>query len=649
MKRKLFLIPAALFSACVFAQNFEVHTEFGQAWGGGSVVDINNDGKLDFYIAGKKNNPMDPVLDMSGNPLDLNHDGKNDSTENWRRMYFWDKSSNMYKPVITNLNSVDRVNLDWRDVDGDGYLDVIVGDHSGTPDDELTYTGLPVRGIFKNKGDGKFEKLNWPIAKNTTAAAFADFNMDGLLDYICVSKDSGKSAIFFNAGNGVFDSTGSASLFGKYQLGLAYVKVVDINNDGLPDFLLSGNVDNKDKTPFGGARVFMDLFINNPDAPGNFSRAMLSDQGVFMKANGAILFADVNSDGKMDMLVNGEGGEGTGEPVSGDVWACITHLYLGQGDGSFVEKTNSFINDIRPLGSTGVGGVLTDWNNDGKFDLIITGWAPTLSPATQAGLMYYGDGSGNFTNQTRVPGASETVLLLLDWNNDGVKDYLVSGHSWDQMFYPNPENQGRTGGIYLNNNGINNPPSVPSNLSYSYDNINDIITINWDAATDDKTPSNSLTYEYYLKNSKGFLIAPNSFVGGENDGLRKVVGMGNAYLNKSLKFYGLPDDTYTFGVQAIDASYNGSKFSTIEFVINKTGVKNNRNLSIKVYPNPASDYVKVEASDNAYISIMSVDGKVIKTLKNPKLINVSDFTTGIYIVEIKDGNKVSVQKLIIKK
>ncbi|MGC8823890.1 MAG: T9SS type A sorting domain-containing protein [Bacteroidales bacterium] len=650
MKKITLLLEFALLCTLGIAQTTEVHREFGQAWGGGAVVDINNDGYLDFYIAGMKNNPKDPIVDLSGNPLDLNRDGIKDSTERWRRLYLFDPQSNTYKYKVTNLASVDRVNMDWRDVNGDGLMDVIIGEHSGISDDSVLYTGTRVRGIFKNIGDGTFERLNWPIAKNTTAAAFADFNMDGLLDYICISKDSGASAIFFNAGNGVFDSTGSAALFGKYKLGLAYVKVVDFNSDGLPDFLLSANVDNVNKAPVGNARVFMDVFLNNPEAPGNFNRALLKDQGVFMKANGYIGFADVNGDGIMDMFVNGEGGEGTGEPTSGDVWACISHLYLGKSDGTLIEKPNNFIRDMRPLGSTGVGGALFDWNNDGNYDLILTGWAPTLNPATQAGVLYTGDGAGNFTNETRVPGASETVLLLLDWNNDGKKDYLVSGHSWDAIFYPNPEDQGRTGAIYQNtSSNINQRPNPPTNLAINYDPTNGILSANWDAATDDRTPSASLTYEYFLKKSNGeYLIAPSSFVGGEKDGLRKVVALGNAFLSKSLKFYDLPSGNYTFGVQAIDASYEGSTFVTADFSLVKDAINNATSAALMIYPNPASKYIKVIASKTAVVNIYNLDGRLEKSVINNEYVDVSNLTPGMYMVTVNENGKRLISRLIVR-
>ena len=67
MKRNIYAIILALISLGAFAQTHEVHTELGQAWGGGASVDINADGHLDFYIGG-------------------NPDG---DTSRWNRMAFY--------------------------------------------------------------------------------------------------------------------------------------------------------------------------------------------------------------------------------------------------------------------------------------------------------------------------------------------------------------------------------------------------------------------------------------------------------------------------------------------------------------------------------------------------------------------------------
>src|SRR5512133_2072762 len=103
MKRTLYAFVLAFICVSAFTQNFEVHKELGQAWGGGTSIDINNDGHLDFIIAGQKNNPIEPVLDENGNPVDANNDSKPDSSERWIRIYLWDAEAEAFDTVKTNL------------------------------------------------------------------------------------------------------------------------------------------------------------------------------------------------------------------------------------------------------------------------------------------------------------------------------------------------------------------------------------------------------------------------------------------------------------------------------------------------------------------------------------------------------------------
>ncbi|NJK85514.1 MAG: VCBS repeat-containing protein [Bacteroidales bacterium] len=135
------------------------------------------------------------------------------------------------------------------------------------------------------------------------------------------------------------------------------------------------------------------------------------------------------------------------------------------------------------MNSSGVGTGTIDWDNDGNYDLLITGWEPEIG--TQTGWLFKGDGAGNFTEVGRIPGASETVMIFNDWNNDDVLDVLVSGYSGDPMWYAEEE-RGRTASVYFNTNTAtpNERPSSPTNLTSTP--ASDNVTLSWDAATDSK-------------------------------------------------------------------------------------------------------------------------------------------------------------------
>ena len=644
MKRKLYTLALAVLGSLSFSfaqSNVEIHQELGQAWGGGTSVDINNDGYLDFIITGKKNNPKPPVLDDNGQPVDLNKDGVADSSELFMSVNLFNPTTKKYENVVTNLRVIDRANFDWADIDGDGLLDLLACEHNFTTGNQ---------GIYKNLGTGKFQKLDMPFDSTAEAGAFADFNNDGLMDYVIICNDTLKSSVFINNGDNTF--TRNNAILGEFRFGLGQVRVVDINNDGLKDIFVSANWDNQ--AAFNpSARVFADFFINNSEEPGTFYRANIGDNGVNMKANGGVDFADFNGDGLIDFALHGEGGAGTPEPASGDAWACISHVYLNQKNNLFKDQPQpSFQPDIRPLNSTGKATATIDWNNDGFYDLIITGWNPVVNgvgSGTQAGYLYYGTGTGTFTEFGRVPGGSETVILFNDWNNDGVLDYMSSGHTWDAMFVPT-ENQGRTGVVYFNTNTAskNVKPSAPANLSAVVSKQK--VTLSWGDATDDKTPVKSLSYEYFLKDANGkFIVSPAAFVGGDNDGLRKIVQLGRLDFNHAITLNNLANGTYTWGVQAVDASYAGSTFATGTFTIGGGNVAvNNVAKSVsKVYAVDNNVVVELKDANKATVTIYTLTGQQVMS----KVINNhfnTQLSSGCYLVKVVVDGNVETSKVVVK-
>ncbi|MCK4824666.1 T9SS type A sorting domain-containing protein, partial [bacterium] len=324
------------------------------------------------------------------------------------------------------------------------------------------------------------------------------------------------------------------------------------------------------------------------------------------------------------------------------------HVYLNAKDGTFTDKAQpAFQPDLRPLNSTGVGTAVIDWNIDGNYDLIITGWnPPTVN--TQAGYLYNGDGAGNFTEVGRVPGGSETVLLFNDWNGDGLYDYLVSGHCWDDMWYA-AEEVGRTASVFYNTNTstTNAPPAAPTNLASSM--VDDVVTLSWDAATDDLTPAASLSYEIFLKkNDSIFVISPASFVGGDKDGLRKVVKLGNAYLNQSAMLQGLTHGSYTWGVQAIDASYAGSAFATGSFDIVAVSVKNIKSSNLAdIYAYDNMLIIKGREYDQADVEVYNLVGQKIMSERVNNNFNAR-LPQGIFIIKVSTKNQFQVGKVFIR-
>ena len=122
--------------------------------------------------------------------------------------------------------------------------------------------------------------------------------------------------------------------------------------------------------------------------------------------------------------------------------------------------------------------------------------------------------------------------------------------------------------------------------------------------------------------------------------------------------------TYSFYVIAIDATGNESdKSNTVTTTTtNVTSVEiiDGYNTNIKLYPNPARDYINVQYDAEAIIkeiniSIYSLDGKLIysqsKSINNKSFdeqFNIDKIEKGYYIMKLTYNNNVITEKLIIQ-
>ncbi|WP_299119300.1 GEVED domain-containing protein [uncultured Tenacibaculum sp.] len=111
--------------------------------------------------------------------------------------------------------------------------------------------------------------------------------------------------------------------------------------------------------------------------------------------------------------------------------------------------------------------------------------------------------------------------------------------------------------------------------------------------------------------------------------------------------------TYNYG-EVEDYTVNITASTTRDSdVVRAVSLGNDTSLGLMAYPNPSSDFVQVElaskSSDIAY-RVVNTIGKVVKAgrLDNSRSLDVSKLNTGIYILEVNDGQKLLKTKIIKK-
>lgn len=82
-----------------------------------------------------------------------------------------------------------------------------------------------------------------------------------------------------------------------------------------------------------------------------------------------------------------------------------------------------------------------------------------------------------------------------------------------------------------------------------------------------------------------------------------------------------------------------------------TGIETNTNRNdISVYPNPANNFIDIETDlKNCYFSLLDITGKLIlreKIYQNKTRIDLSDYSTGLYFIQIQSDDKMTSKKFI---
>jgi hypothetical protein len=328
------------------------------------------------------------------------------------------------------------------DYDNDGWLDIYMVNGS-TYDAMAGKATPPHAALFHNNHDGTFtdvaEKAGVTNDRWGFGVAVGDYDNDGWPDLYVTNF--GKNRLYHNNHDGTFtDEAEKAGVtLGNWSTGATFG---DYDGDGRLDLFVPGYVHyDLDHPPvpgsaevafstceFRGMKVMCGprglkgepdhLFHNKGD--GTFTevsvKAGVADSNRYYGLTA--IFADVNNDGKVDLMVAND--------------STPNYLYLNKGDGTFEDASYASGYALNENGreTASMGIAAGDYLNNGLLDLYNTVFSDDYNP------LYRNEGGANFTDVSYQAGIAEPTIPFLGWgtgfldyDNDGWKDLLaVNGH-----------------------------------------------------------------------------------------------------------------------------------------------------------------------------------------------------------------------------
>jgi hypothetical protein len=273
----------------------------------------------------------------------------------------------------------------WVDYDKDGKLDLVVANYvqwsiesdlyctlDGKSKSYCTpesYKGASVR-LWHNRGDGTFEDVTQkagladPTSK-TLGIAVLDYDNDGWPDLL-LSNDTQPNKLYRNNGNGTFTEKAVVAGIAFSEDGVARagmgVDAADYDHSGAPSILIT-NFSNQMLSLYHneGRGLFVD------EAP----RSEIGRVSLLTLGFGCFFF-DYDLDGWPDIFIANGHIDSDIERVQPNVkYAMPPHLFRNAGKGNFQEVTKSL---GKSFGAprVGRGAAYADINNDGRLDLLLS-------------------------------------------------------------------------------------------------------------------------------------------------------------------------------------------------------------------------------------------------------------------------------------
>ena len=250
------------------------------------------------------------------------------------------------------------------------------------------------------------ETVGYPgvIATRSNTLVSADFNGDGKLDLVSVGGLADSIALLKGNGDATFQAEVQVNAGSGFYVGRMFA--VDYDRDGDMD-LLNGEFD---LATIQGAATNGQVAVHLNNGNGTFTRQMLF--GGFTQAGSFILTADLNGDGRPDMI-----------RAANDT-TLVYHESLSTGGYAPQETISSSFTALSVANYR-----LDDIDADGDIDILAYDSSPRVLS------IFRNDGAGNFGSAQQLTfAAATTIRAVADINGDSRPDIVATNTT--SVYYP---------------------------------------------------------------------------------------------------------------------------------------------------------------------------------------------------------------------